>query len=229
MSDLPAPASRARAARLDEESIVAAAIALTERDGTDGLTMRQLGAELGVDPTAVYRHFRNKRELLGAVAEHLFTRAQDELVETADWRANLRALLLAGRRLYRDRGGIAVELARQPEDTPALTRATESFLRNLRLAGLHERDAALAYHACVETIVGAGLMHAIAPYSHDARDAVRRTLAALPPESHPHAVATASYLYPDEGEVFAYTVELLLDSIELRAAQAAGQPKEEGR
>lgn len=228
MPAIPAPerASRQRVPKLDESTIVAAAIALAERDGSDGLTMRRLGAELGVDPTAVYRHFRNKQELLGAVAEHLFERAQDEVAETPDWRANLRGLLLEGRRLYRDHSGIALALARQREDTPALTRIAESFLRNLRAAGLSDRDAAWAYHGCIEVIVGPGLMHAIAPYSDDEGVTVRRALAALPPETHPNTVALARHLYPDEGDVFAFTVELLLDAIELRAARTAAITKE---
>ena len=35
--------------------------------------MRRIGTELGVDPTAVYRHFRNKDELLTCLAERIFS------------------------------------------------------------------------------------------------------------------------------------------------------------
>src|SRR4029450_1008289 len=43
---------RRRAVALDREAIVVAALTLADRDGSAGLTMRRLGAELGVDPTA---------------------------------------------------------------------------------------------------------------------------------------------------------------------------------
>jgi AcrR family transcriptional regulator len=229
MPDIPVPghAPAPRSSNLDEETIVATAMALAERDGSDALTMRRLGAALGVDPTAVYRHFRDKQALIAAVAERLFERAQDDVVETSDWRANLRALLLAGRRLYRDHPAIALGLARQREDTPALTRATEFFLRNLRAAGLPDGDAALAYHACIDCIVGAGLMHALAPYDRGEGDTVRRALGALSPETHPNTVAVARHLYPGEDHVFTFTVELLLDAIELQAARTAASTKEE--
>jgi AcrR family transcriptional regulator len=36
-----------------------------------GLTTRALGHRLGVDPTALYRHFRNKDELLTAMADSI--------------------------------------------------------------------------------------------------------------------------------------------------------------
>ena len=35
------------------------------------LTVRRLGKELGADPTAIYRHFRDKDELVRAVLDRL--------------------------------------------------------------------------------------------------------------------------------------------------------------
>src|SRR6185503_19800211 len=46
--------------RLTRDRIVDEALALVDREGADALTLRNLGAALGVDPTAVYRHFRDK-------------------------------------------------------------------------------------------------------------------------------------------------------------------------
>lgn len=49
------------------ERIVDVACRIVERDGLAGLSMRKLGAELGVDPMAVYHHVADKRELLALV------------------------------------------------------------------------------------------------------------------------------------------------------------------
>jgi AcrR family transcriptional regulator len=54
---------------LTVERIVDAACLIVERDGLSGLSMRKLGAELGVDPMAVYHHVAHKRELLALVTE----------------------------------------------------------------------------------------------------------------------------------------------------------------
>jgi AcrR family transcriptional regulator len=54
-------------APLDVERIVEVACHIVERDGLAGLSMRKLGAELGVDPMAVYHHVADKRELLSLV------------------------------------------------------------------------------------------------------------------------------------------------------------------
>ena len=46
-----------------------AAVDLADRDGIDGLSMRKLGQELGVDAMALYRHVRNKDDILDGIAE----------------------------------------------------------------------------------------------------------------------------------------------------------------
>lgn len=48
-----------------------AALQLIDREGLDGLTMRRLGTELGVEAMALYHHFRNKGELLDAVMDRM--------------------------------------------------------------------------------------------------------------------------------------------------------------
>jgi len=55
--------------RLDRERILDAVERIVTTEGLPTLTMRRIGTELGVDPTAVYRHFRNKEALLDALAE----------------------------------------------------------------------------------------------------------------------------------------------------------------
>jgi AcrR family transcriptional regulator len=52
---------------LTVDRIVDVACRIIDRDGLAGLSMRKLGAELGVDPMAVYHHVPGKRELLTLV------------------------------------------------------------------------------------------------------------------------------------------------------------------
>jgi len=54
---------------LTRERVVGAALAIADRDGLDGLTMRALGRELGVDPMAAYHWFPNKEAILQGVGE----------------------------------------------------------------------------------------------------------------------------------------------------------------
>ncbi len=54
---------------LTRERVLLAAVALADRDGLDALSMRKLGQELGVEAMALYRHVRDKDDLLNGVLE----------------------------------------------------------------------------------------------------------------------------------------------------------------
>lgn len=56
---------------LDRAAVVRAALGLLKEVGLDGLTTRRLATELGVKSPALYWHFRNKQELLNAMADAL--------------------------------------------------------------------------------------------------------------------------------------------------------------
>jgi len=57
--------------RLDRELIIDASLRLASRGSDTEIRFRKLGEELGADPTAVYRHFRNKHALMTALIERL--------------------------------------------------------------------------------------------------------------------------------------------------------------
>jgi AcrR family transcriptional regulator len=59
-----------------------AAQTLFARDGVQGVTMRQIAAELDCSPTTAYRYFKNKEEILAAVRATAFTRFC-EVIEAA--------------------------------------------------------------------------------------------------------------------------------------------------
>ena len=63
-----------RRALLDE------ALATIRAEGVEGLTLREIGARLGVSRTALYRHFADKRALLAAVATEGFRTLRQRLV-----------------------------------------------------------------------------------------------------------------------------------------------------
>ena len=54
--------------------VLAHAVTLLDTHGLAALTMRRLGAELDVQPSAIYHHFASKQALLAAVADEILTR-----------------------------------------------------------------------------------------------------------------------------------------------------------
>ena len=62
-----------------ERALVDTAVRLIQKDGVQGLTLRGVGARLGVSRTALYRHFDDKQALLARVAAEGFTRFHQAL------------------------------------------------------------------------------------------------------------------------------------------------------
>ena len=74
--------------QLHKRDVVAKAAAILDGYGIADLTMRRLARELDVTPGALYWHFANKQELLGAVADHVLAPACAEPA-SAGWRERI--------------------------------------------------------------------------------------------------------------------------------------------
>jgi len=61
-------------------ALLDAALATIRSEGVEGVTLREIGARLGVSRTALYRHFADKRALLAAVATEGFRTLRQRLV-----------------------------------------------------------------------------------------------------------------------------------------------------
>ncbi len=61
-------------------ALIDEALATIREDGVDAVTLREIGARVGVSRTALYRHFADKRALLTAVATEGFRTLRQELV-----------------------------------------------------------------------------------------------------------------------------------------------------
>ncbi|MEU0385250.1 TetR/AcrR family transcriptional regulator [Streptomyces chartreusis] len=159
---------RGRYGRLSRELVLASALALVDREGLSALSMRRLGAELGVEAMALYRYAESKDALLDGLVEALYLElearleAEDEPVPTAGpaWRAGLHRIaratydvclahpqavpLLATRLL-------AVPLARRPG---AVLRDHERVIALLRRTGFDEATASAVFRAFTAWLLG---------------------------------------------------------------------------
>lgn len=73
--------------KLDREGILAAALAIVDEEGLDGLSLRALGERLGVSHMAAYRHFADRDAIIDALADRVVGQirlADPETVEDLD-------------------------------------------------------------------------------------------------------------------------------------------------
>jgi AcrR family transcriptional regulator len=221
--------SDTRGVRLDRETIVRAAQRVLDEDGLAGLTVRRIGSELGADPTAIYRHFRDKDELVVELADRAFA-SLPEPDPALPWQERLRRMLRAALELYRENPDFAIQLSHQPDDTPGLQRIAEAVLGTLAEAGLGPRERAVVHQLITNYAVGSGLFisqMALDDWGPETMPAVRRAYAALPPSEYPHCVESAPYLFPDLDDVYDLGVDMLIAAIEKLApprATSEGRP-----
>jgi AcrR family transcriptional regulator len=150
-------APKAGRGSLTRERIVRTALEIVDRDGLDALSMRRLGAELGVDPMAVYYYLPNKEALLNAVVEAVVVEANSF---EDDVSAPIEDRVLAGARRARDVflahvNALPLIFTRGPR-TPETIRSAELAVGLLQEAGLsHEQaiDGMMALTATVRGIV----------------------------------------------------------------------------
>jgi AcrR family transcriptional regulator len=74
--------------RYRRSDIIARALTVLDTYGLADLTMRRLGSELGVQPSALYHHFANKQTLLAALADEILERGRRTRSATA-WDAQV--------------------------------------------------------------------------------------------------------------------------------------------
>jgi AcrR family transcriptional regulator len=225
-SSIEAPEEATRP-RLDREVILVAAERIVAAEGVGKLTMRRIGAELGADPTAVYRHFRNKEELLVQLADRLFG-TEIDVDPSLGWREALKVELRHAMYRYRSHPDLAMLLAVQPDDTPSLQRIAERNLATLTELGLSDEDAARMFQVIENHVVGTGLYYSLVEDAADPRvrdpQAMRRVYAMLPRAEFPHAVRVSPHLFPDLDASFDFGSDLILDAIERLAAKGGREP-----
>ncbi|MEU5564391.1 TetR/AcrR family transcriptional regulator [Micromonospora musae] len=95
----PARRSSGRPPQLSRDDIVSAALAVIDADGLEALTMRRLGAELGVAAMSLYRHLPNREAVLAAVVDHLAIAAITDLDPGRSWAEGLTAFATAYRQM----------------------------------------------------------------------------------------------------------------------------------
>ncbi|HET9655292.1 MAG TPA: helix-turn-helix domain-containing protein [Kineosporiaceae bacterium] len=193
---------RDRAVSLSSDLIVDRALELTEREGPSALTMRRLGEELGVDPTAVYRHFRDKDDLVLACMDRIIDNAYEALqpaIDGLDWRGVLRAVAeqswqsceahpaFYSLAFYRTTGG------------PGERKIVELLVSTIASAGLSPEQTALHYRVFVDSMLAmcgmkAGAQSLGSQLQEKDSSAWTRIYAILPQEEYPSARAHATHL-----------------------------------
>jgi len=207
--------------------VVDRALALADAAGLEALTIRKLASELGVTPMALYWHFRSKDELLGGVADRLWSEVDLTVDRSAPWTGQLRWLLTSLLTVLRTHPAAPQLLAGSDiVHSAAALNAVEVTLELLRSAGLSPADAS----AVARSTLWTGLMLVMSePGIEMLADADRTelqrkkqvTMATLPPARYPRVVECAIPMTAcdDPEEHYRFGVDVFIEGVAAMAAK----------
>jgi AcrR family transcriptional regulator len=208
---------------LSKERVLRTAVELADRDGIEALSMRKLGQELGVDAMALYRHVRNKDDMLDGIVE-VITAEIERPGATANWKAALRAQSMAARQVMLRHPWARRVFEDRPKGGPVFLAYIESVLATLRDGGFSVELTHHVLHVMGSRIFG---------FSQDLLEDKNQTvpspdeaammLRALSPFPHivemAQSVSHDGVLGPCDDDVeFAFGLDLILDGLERQLA-----------
>ena len=196
---------------LSRRRVLEAAVRYADREGLEALSMRKLGAELGVEAMSLYNHVPNKNALLDGMAEVLL--GELEVPSDQDgWEERVREAYRGFRRLARRHPNVFPLLVVRPPDTMDGVWLVEEFLKTMRVAGFDPATALYAFR----TLSGYAMGYAMAEIRGFAMEpgGGRAGAAALPAEDFPHISRLEGRLGEvDRDAEFEFGLDLILGGL----------------
>jgi AcrR family transcriptional regulator len=215
---------------ISRDQVLRAALAIVDREGVDGLSMRRLGKALGRDPMAVYRYAATKTALLDGVVELVLGDLTVDATDD-DWQSQLRVVARRFRAIAVAHPHVVPLLVTRPLATPlalrphGTLRPLEATLALLMRNGFSDVDALHIYRLYFGFLYGHILneLQELVDNPEETDDLLRLGLHRLPIKDFPVlrglAPALASY---DGAAELERGLDILLSGLQLQLAPAHG-------
>jgi AcrR family transcriptional regulator len=131
--------------RLNRRRVLETALELVDAEGLDALTMRRLGAELGVEAMSLYRHVESKEALLDGIVELIVLEIEVPADDGGDWAEAWRGVGRSYRRAALAHPHAFPLVTMRPLSTPDALQRMDAAFDLLRRAGLDEEATVVAF------------------------------------------------------------------------------------
>jgi AcrR family transcriptional regulator len=217
-------AGRGERRPLTRDAIVEAALAVLDRDGLSGLSLRRLAQELGAGAASLYWHVGNKEELLSLMLDRIVGESRPPDPDPANWQEQVKEMARETRRLMRShRDAAQISLGRIPAGPQSMP-VLERYLAVLAAAGLPARVIAYASDMFALYVGGFAFEESmqVPPLGDESASTAQLTeyFRSLPPDEFPTLVRLADDLTAgDPDERFEFALELLVRGLEAMAKE----------
>jgi AcrR family transcriptional regulator len=176
-----------RARSLTPDRIAAAALDVVDRSGLAALSMRSVGAELGMGAMSLYRYVEDRRRLEELVVDRVLGAVDLTLPDDAPWTERLSIAIGRIRAAVMAHPAVVPLIMTHRHTNVSLMRCGESLLRTLADAGFVGAGRVVAFRALLGYLVGALTAEHLGPLA----GAGTQVLAQLPTDNFPCLVETA--------------------------------------
>src|SRR4051794_25861533 len=206
---------------LTRERVVTEALLLIAEEGVEALTMRSLGARLGVVPGALYRHVRSKEQLQDLIVDGVLAEVDCDIDHTLPWTEQIKLLAHRLRNVLENHPGVAGLLKTRDPLGPHSLALAEAVLLPLRAAGFPHRDAGLAFFLILDYTLGFEVSSPrLSINEQRVRDAATRQrlhefFRSLPADRFPPLAALGEHIWLDNrNQRFTAGINALIDGLE---------------
>jgi AcrR family transcriptional regulator len=216
--------SRPRAP-LTRERVLKAALTLVDKGGVEELSMRTVAGKLGVEAMSLYRHVKDKQDLLNGVADLVLSEVEVPPPGTP-WREAMRRRALSAREVFIRHPSSALVVEACATMTPSRLRYSDAITGLLLADGF---DATLAYRAflTLDSYIFGFTMQELS-WPHPASGDEVPAQVSVPPALFPNFAAVMGAVMSKVGEAglvqsyadeFRFGLELVLDALERQRGQ----------
>ena len=138
---------------LTRDRILQTAVALADRDGVDGVSMRKIAQELGVVPMALYKHVSGKDELLGGMIDVVVSQI-DPPGADLEWKPAIRGRILSARQALLRHPWASRVMESRTEPSPIVLAYMDSMIGMFRAGGFSLDLTHHAVHAMGSRLMG---------------------------------------------------------------------------
>ncbi|MCI0679628.1 MAG: TetR/AcrR family transcriptional regulator [Actinobacteria bacterium] len=201
---------------LTRERIIAAAVDYADSHGVDDLSMRKLGAELGVEAMSLYNHVENKDDIYDGMIDHVF-----ESIPIPDrslpWQGQVRLIGEAAMDAFGRHPWVVLLLMQRGNFGPGALAFMDNALGVLRDAGFGDEDIHHAWQMLASHTMGYAFQQGANPEGRTKEYADLESRLSQVAGRFPNVARIGSYLAECRwDQEYLFGLEIIIDGLESR-------------
>ena len=203
-------------APLSRQLIIDAAVSFADTSGLEVLSMRKLGAELGVEAMSLYNHIENKEDILNGMVDYVF-RSISLPVGDLEWKEELRQLATSLMDCFTAHSWMLSLKSAHTHMGPGMLVFLERLLTILGDAGFNDEDAHHALQMLGSHASGYAFQQASSLETSETQEVDVESMLAQLGDEFPNVTRMAPYLAEcDFNTEYAFGLDIIIDGLAAR-------------